>query len=429
MSPPGTTRRPRTGPCSSWPPRPRLGKDLRLLALDAEAAPRRGARPGPRGPGRPRPALPRVRRGRRGLRQRRLRGPRSLLLQLADARSGSGFSFTDLAADRPGPASGELAAPPDAAPGGARLAAEATEADFMPVSTGCPSISPKASFDTGTARWGAPPTRRCWTTSTGAFRPAPCTALERGLAQWPRASPARPARSSAGEGSRRWTSHRPTAPSARRCPRTARPDDRRWRRSRRLPARSRLLRAAVRFDRGHPHPALLRFDSDPNRPDGGRPAPTRSGGSRPPQARAPIVHGQEHHSGDARTARHPSQDPRAVCQVRLEPASTTSVRRGVLVEVTRAPPCPRPRSAAPRASARRPAHRSSGAARRWCAAARGRPRRRRPMSAGTLGALGLAQPPEALAANLRGDLGAGTFRATTGIPCSRAYRRRWASRR
>jgi uncharacterized protein YfiM (DUF2279 family) len=116
-----------------------LGKDLRLLAPDAEAAPRRGARL--------------VLRGRADLAQHFLASAAvaaasgsavsealGLSKELADARSGSGFSFTDLAADRAGTRFGELAVrSPDAARAWrARLAAEATEADFMPVVDGLP---------------------------------------------------------------------------------------------------------------------------------------------------------------------------------------------------------------------------------------------------------------------------------------------------
>ena len=116
-----------------------LGNDLRLLAPDAEAAPRRGVRL--------------VLRGRVDLAQHFLASAAvtaasgsavsealGLSKELADARSGSGFSFTDLAADRAGTRFGELAvrSPDTARAWRARLAAQTTEADFMPAVDGLP---------------------------------------------------------------------------------------------------------------------------------------------------------------------------------------------------------------------------------------------------------------------------------------------------
>jgi len=71
--------------------------------------------------------------------------------ELADARhGGSGFSFSDLAADRAGTRLGELAVH-DPARLQARLAAGATEADFMPEVGDLPEFLPEAEF---AARYG-----------------------------------------------------------------------------------------------------------------------------------------------------------------------------------------------------------------------------------------------------------------------------------
>jgi hypothetical protein len=71
--------------------------------------------------------------------------------ELADARrGGSGFSFNDLAADRAGTRFGELAVR-DPARLQARIAAGATEADFMPEVSDLPESLPEAEF---VARYG-----------------------------------------------------------------------------------------------------------------------------------------------------------------------------------------------------------------------------------------------------------------------------------
>ena len=71
--------------------------------------------------------------------------------ELADARrGGSGFSFNDLAADRAGTRFGELAVR-DPARLQARIAAGATEADFMPDASDLPEFLPEAEF---VARYG-----------------------------------------------------------------------------------------------------------------------------------------------------------------------------------------------------------------------------------------------------------------------------------
>jgi uncharacterized protein YfiM (DUF2279 family) len=71
--------------------------------------------------------------------------------ELADARrGGSGFSFNDLAADRAGTRFGELAVR-DPARLKARIAAGATEADFMPEARDLPESLPEAEF---VARYG-----------------------------------------------------------------------------------------------------------------------------------------------------------------------------------------------------------------------------------------------------------------------------------
>jgi hypothetical protein len=71
--------------------------------------------------------------------------------ELSDARrGGSGFSFNDLAADRAGTRFGELAVRSPAQVQ-ARLAAGATEADFMPDASDLPEFLPEAEF---VARYG-----------------------------------------------------------------------------------------------------------------------------------------------------------------------------------------------------------------------------------------------------------------------------------
>ncbi len=71
-----------------------------------------------------------------------------LYKEVSDSRGGSGFSFTDLAADRAGTRFGELAT---ASPGAAsalqkRIAAGISEADMMPVVADLPELMPEAEF-------------------------------------------------------------------------------------------------------------------------------------------------------------------------------------------------------------------------------------------------------------------------------------------
>lgn len=81
-----------------------------------------------------------------------------LYKELRDARGGSGFSFSDLAADRAGTRFGELASGTTGA--GARLSARLTnrltEDDFMPPVTGLPDNLPEAEFTKRFGGVGAP---------------------------------------------------------------------------------------------------------------------------------------------------------------------------------------------------------------------------------------------------------------------------------
>jgi hypothetical protein len=134
-----------------------VGKDLRMIAPEATAPPRAGARL--------------ILRGRVDLAQHflvsaavtatagsTLSDAVGLSKELSDARIGSGFSFTDLAADRAGTRFGELAA---TSAGGAlgwrtRLAAGLTEADLMPAVDDLPEFLPEAEFRRRFGQVGSP---------------------------------------------------------------------------------------------------------------------------------------------------------------------------------------------------------------------------------------------------------------------------------
>lgn len=134
-----------------------LGKDLRLLAPDAEATPRRRVRL--------------VLRGRVDLAQHFLASAAvtaasgsavsealGLSKELADARGGSGFSFTDLAADRAGTRFGELAvrSPDTARAWRTRLAAQTMETDFMPAVDGLPEFLSESELQRRYGEVGSP---------------------------------------------------------------------------------------------------------------------------------------------------------------------------------------------------------------------------------------------------------------------------------
>ncbi len=139
-----------------------LGKDLRFLAPDAEAIPARTARL--------------VLGGRVDLAQHFLGSAGitaaagstfsdalGLSKELADARGGSGFSFTDLAADRAGTRFGELAgtSPESARAWRARLAQPPLrEEDFMPAVDGLPEFLPEAEFRRRYGEVGSPAYRQ-----------------------------------------------------------------------------------------------------------------------------------------------------------------------------------------------------------------------------------------------------------------------------
>ena len=134
-----------------------LGKDLRVIAPDAAA------------PSRPPPHL--TLRGRVDFAQHFLASAAvtaaagsalsdavGLSKELADARGGSGFSFTDLAADRAGTRFGETAtaSAEGARAWRARFTAGVTEADFMPAIDDLPEFLPEAEFRRRFGEVGSP---------------------------------------------------------------------------------------------------------------------------------------------------------------------------------------------------------------------------------------------------------------------------------
>lgn len=139
-----------------------LGKDLRLLAPDAETMPGRTARLVLRG----RVDLAQHFLGSAGITAAAgstLSDALGLSKELADARGGSGFSFTDLAADRTGTRFGELASasPESARAWRAHLARQPLrEEDFMPAVDGLPEFLPEAEFRRRYGEVGSPAYRQ-----------------------------------------------------------------------------------------------------------------------------------------------------------------------------------------------------------------------------------------------------------------------------